>query len=150
MGSRGPLRNPNSQRGQRERRKGKRASAPRGATPEQPAWLPAEAEGTWDAVLCDLQAAGVPLQRIDGHAIAFYCTCIEGARKAAQDDDPKLVARFSRDAIAWGNLIGATPAARARMGIRPEQPEPIDPLAEAIFGDPELDAILTQPRIKRA
>ncbi|HWQ96460.1 MAG TPA: hypothetical protein VN538_00005 [Clostridia bacterium] len=68
------------------------------------------------------------MQRIDGHAIAFYVACIDGARDATRNDDAKLVARFSRDAIAWGNQIGATPAARARLGIKPpHEPDEANP-----------------------
>lgn len=108
--------------------------------PQQPDWLPASAAEGWVSVLSDLEAAGVPLQRIDGHAVAFYLICIDGAKKAAQEDDAKMLARFSRDAISWGNLIGATPAARCRMSIKGPEPDDARDLAE----------ILNQPRPRSA
>lgn len=143
MGSRGPLRQPFSRRGMKERKakntSGQMATSD-SATPERPAWLPKTAEAQWDAVLCDLQAAGVPLQRVDAHAIGFYVACVEGAREALAQGDQKTLARISRDAIAWGNLIGATPASRARLNIKPPEPRDendpwalLDPLEKALL-----------------
>jgi phage terminase small subunit len=121
--------------------KRKRALTPTGAAIERPAWLPADAVEIWNGVLEDLEDAGMSLERIDAHAIAFYASCIQGIKTATAAGDSKLVARFSRDAIAWGNQIGATPAARARLGLRSPDKKATDADQWA-----ELDAILRQPR----
>lgn len=155
MGARGPLRRPDSIRGQRERCKEAPTVEQKGIA--KPAWLADSHQDTWNRVLEGLQAAGVPLEAIDAEAVSFYVVCIDGARDAAAKDDLKLVARFSRDAIAWGNLIGATPAARARMGIKPAAP-PVRYSGGVLngqfrpgpTGDAELDAVLMRPRVRRA
>ena len=132
MGSRGPLRKPTSVRGQREKRRTKATTSPV-ARPEPltaPTWLPEAAGPTWRRVVAELRASGVSLERIDAEAIGFYVLCIEGARDAAGRNDSKLVARFSRDALQWAGQIGATPASRLRMNIKPAAPvEPDDPWA---------------------
>ena len=94
-----------------------RPARPRGRRLKHPEWLPATAAKTWRRVVDGLHQAGVDLQAIDAEAIGFFVTCIDGARDAAAASDQKLVARFSRDALAWAALIGATPAARRRMGL---------------------------------
>ena len=157
MGSRGPIASSGGIRAERARKAKLKSngatSIPKGSTPERPEWLPATATATWESVVRDLQAAGVVLAAIDAHATAFYSLCIEGARVAA-GVNPNLVARFSRDAIAWGNLIGATPAARARMGIKQEPERPGNPWRQLAAGVPstgiqELDAILSTPRVSK-
>ena len=93
-----------------------------------PAWLPAAAAPIWREVIRDLCAARVPLQAIDGHAIAMYVGLLAAAKDAAASKDAKLLARLSRDAIAWANQLGATPAARARLGLKPPaEAAPSDP-----------------------
>jgi phage terminase small subunit len=155
MGQRGPIASFGSVRSERARkRKGKMSSGatPKGSTPERPAWLPADAEAVWDAVVCDLQASGVPLAPIDGHSIALFALTILEVQKAAALGSTKTIARLGRDLIALGNLLGATPASRARMGIRtePERPEnPWRALKGFSSGNVELDAILLQPRISK-
>lgn len=116
MGSRGPLRNPFSVRGQMERHQSH--PQPAGVRPKMPPWLAEGSAATWRRVVRGLADAGVPLQRIDAEAIAFYVACIDGAADAGKKSNGRLLARLSRDAIAWSSLIGATPAARARMGIK--------------------------------
>lgn len=140
MGSRGPLRERGSTRELRERRKPRKKIG--GEAPQFPDWLPEKLEGLWDSVVTDLDAARVPLHRIDGHAIGFYVSCIQGARNAAEKGDARLLARFSRDAIAWGNLIGANPASRARLRIDAED-------SAAIDANLELEKILSAPRTLR-
>jgi hypothetical protein len=87
--------------------------------------LPSDTIPTWKNVLADLKHANVPLQRIDGHAIAFYVLCITQTQAAVLAGDTKLSARLYRDAIAWSGLIGATPASRARLSIKPA-PKPVE------------------------
>ena len=124
MGSRGPIRTPSSIRGQREAKKARQhpTVTPAGPTLERPDWLPAEAEATWNAVLADLQAAGVVLERVDAHSVGMYCLTVLEAAKAAAKGNLTMAARFGKDGIQWGNQIGATPAARMRLGIKPPRP----------------------------
>jgi phage terminase small subunit len=127
-------------------------SAPQGSTPVRPAWLPEDAAVVWDAVVSDLQSAGVPLQRIDGHSIGMFVTTILETQKAASVGATKTVARLGRDLIQWANAIGGTPAARLRMGIKADSERPGNPwqaLKGFSSGIQELDAILLQPRISR-
>ncbi len=152
MGSRGPLRSPHSVRGERERRqqrKQQRQTAPAKVL-RMPSWLPETARETWRRVLMGLREAQVPLERIDAETVGFYVLCIDGAEEAAKRGDPKMLARFSRDAITWANQIGATPAARARMGIKPEVAyDANNPWAKLRAETDELKEILNRPRQQR-
>jgi phage terminase small subunit len=124
MGLRGPLSMPGSRRSEQETRKQKRRkpSAAVVKRPAMPDWLPAEAAPTWKAVIRDLIGAAIPLERIDGHSIGWFVLCTLEASKAAAAGDAKTSARFGRDALQWAAQIGATPAARLRMNIKPEKP----------------------------
>ena len=117
MGSRGPLRNPLSIRGQRENRRARRELTPevKPVAVTMPGWLPEASRGTWERVLSGLRKASVPLQSIDGDAVGFYVACIDGMAEAMKKPDAALMARFERDAIQWANQIGASPAARALL-----------------------------------
>jgi phage terminase small subunit len=121
---------PTSIRGQREQRGEQRAQTP-SVTPRKPDWLPGTADAIWKSVIRDLKAASVPMgQRIDCHAIGMYALTILEAHKATEQGDTKLAARLGRDALQWAGQIGATPASRARLGIKPPKPEdPDDPWA---------------------
>ena len=138
MGARGPLRSPTSVRGllelQRERKAARAGSPPTLRTVAvkvpMPPWLPEQTHQTWRRILAGLRAARVPLESIDADAIGFYVVCIDGIGEAGKKSDFKSVARFERDAIVWANQIGASPAARARMGIRPAKPRVYDPWDE--------------------
>ena len=124
-GSRGPLTLATSRRGERERKKQKDAGNVIVKSPEKPDWLPPTATDIWDATIEDLEAARVPLERVDGHAIGFYVLCVCQTAQAVLAGDTKLSARLSRDAIGWAGLIGATPTSRARLGIKPQlSPKP--------------------------
>lgn len=120
-GSRGPLTAVSSRRGELARRKEKNEGDTIITAPEMPNWIPISARDLWETTLNDLEEACIPLERIDGAAIGFYVLCIVQAREAAAQKDLKLSARLNRDAIAWATQIGGTPAARARLGIKPRQ-----------------------------
>src|ERR1035437_1693018 len=124
MGSRGPIRTPSSIRGQREAKKAREhpTVTPPGPALERPGWLPEEVGPTWKRVLCDLRGAGVPLEHIDAHGVAMYCLCLREAAKAAAKGNLTRAARFGKDSIQWANQIGASPVARARLGIKPPRP----------------------------
>lgn len=129
MGQRGPLTRATSVRGQRAATKPKRleGTLTSACTPAMPSWLPEDTHETWDAVISDLEAATVPLQRIDGHCIALFVITVIETKKAANKGDAKLAARLGRDALQWANCIGATPASRARLNIAVRQPVADDP-----------------------
>lgn len=122
MGSRGPIRLATSTRGARQARLERKAPVPivEKEIPDRPDWIPPAAIPIWEATIADLQRTDVPLERIDGSAIAFYVLCIHGAREALAADDSRMLARMGRDALQWANAIGATQAARSRMGIKPK------------------------------
>ena len=75
-GTRGPLTIATSRRGERQRRQQKNKGETIVRSPEKPDWLPLAATGIWDATIEDLEDARVPLERIDGQAIALYVLCI--------------------------------------------------------------------------
>lgn len=109
---------------------------PRGDTPACPEWLSAEAKGTWQSLLDGLLAAEIPIRAIDTYAIAMAANCLTAvavwtARGASPDlgteaqmNVSRMVQRFQADAEGWLDKIGATPAARMRMGIKgPSKPK---------------------------
>lgn len=120
-GTRGPLTAVTSRRGERERRNESKAGEPVITMPERPDWLPTGAIGTWDAVIADLEAARVPLEHIDQSAIGMFVACVHGTSEAIAAGDLKLAARLNRDCLQWANAVGASPQARARLGIKPQQ-----------------------------
>ena len=138
MGQRGPLRVPTSVRGERERRKRAVTRTEKPATcPAMPDWLPKPARPQWAQTVADLEAAGVVLEAADSQAIAMYVLSVHEAQIAANladqagSDRDRLAylakaARFGRDALQWGQQIGATPAARARMNVKPPKPSDDD------------------------
>src|SRR5437868_5603775 len=121
MGIRGPLRMPNSRRGERERRRNTGKSAPEPFTrPELPKWLPEPAAPFWNQLVENLEAAKVPLERCDSEALAMYALAVYETQKAAHlaegatTDVLRLKfmsqsARFGRDALNWSSQLGATP-----------------------------------------
>ena len=126
MGSRGPLRQPDSRRGAAEM-PGFRTDAPE--LPDPPVWLNAKSRVLFESLVEDLAAARVPIKRVDAHAIGQAAQCIEQAQHwarkqkrakttAAIADCAKLAARYQRDVMQWLAVICATPAARARIGLR--------------------------------
>jgi len=133
MGSRGPLRNPDSRRGSRELA-GITPDAPE--APVTPAWLSAAARKIFLGLVSDLIAARVPVKRVDAHAVAMTAHAITEAqawarrerrvRKIEQKlDCSRMAARFQRDAEKLLNVICATPSSRARIGLRStESPKP--------------------------
>lgn len=138
-GSRGPLTRATSIRGERERQREKQrawkepksATAKKGARLQMPAWIPEASRATWRRVVAGLHAANVGLEKIDGEAIGLYAACLDGAAQALKAGDTKSLTRFERDAIAWAGQIGATPAARARMGVKPQKAaDPDNPWAQ--------------------
>jgi hypothetical protein len=124
-GSRGPLTLASSRRGERERKLEKTKGEVIVRIPERPAWLPLQAGDLWEATLGKLLDARIPLERVDGHAIAMFVMCVHETAGAVAAGDSKLIAKLSRDTITWSGLIGANPTSRARLGIKPQlSPKP--------------------------
>ena len=85
----------------------------------KPGWLPASVDQIWSDIVRDLAEANVPLQQIDAHAIGMYCLVILEAVKAAERGDARAAARLGRDGLQWAGILGASPAGRARLNIKP-------------------------------
>lgn len=141
MGSRGPLRNPSSIRGLKEAKATRPVPVPVESSaadsgPILPDWLPEACKPFCLRIATDLAAAKVPLERADSDAIGMYALALYECQRAAafaeaaetdagKQDFLGKVARFARDAQSWANQIGATPASRARMNIKPVPPKPL-------------------------
>lgn len=130
MGSRGPLRKPNSVRGQRE---GLSPVLPIPERPECPAWLPAKLRPRFDELVRQAEAAGVPTKTGDGALFAQAAALEASLAEAYKAGDMALVNRVSRSLLPVLQAIGLTPQSRMRMGVRGEKAETVDPLDEAFF-----------------
>jgi hypothetical protein len=121
----GILRQPDSVRATREG--GVRFDAPESVL--APAWLPSDAVKQFDILVKDLMQASVPIKQADNNAIACCAQCLTELaywtkqKKNAKTietriDCSKLIARYQRDSQKWLETICATPAARARIGLK--------------------------------
>lgn len=148
MGQRGPIRNPNSRRGQQEILKRQKVAAvetttdsvpgysasgpvsPPGNLPTCDACLPRRVREIYQNLVIDLAGAKVPIKQIDSHAITMAARCLEAVERvekiAAAGDTPmervlacmKMAAGYGKDLQRWLELICATPGARARIGLK--------------------------------
>ena len=159
MGARGPLRDPNSRRGQAEAVAVHRINLDdtiavvgpsaqtrqtQGYHPVCPTGLPQRVAELWQEIVDNLMEAKVPVKQIDMYAISQAARCLAGAERAdALMDDPtldgkghlaalKLGQQFGKDLVQWLTLIGATPAARARIGIKASPDKPKGTLAKIL------------------
>jgi hypothetical protein len=107
-------------------------------------WLSRAAKAIFLELVDDLTAAGVAIAKADGHAIGMAAVCLAGVADAAREMQKarrlerkqptqklaakyqraaqaagRTLARLERDSQTWLVAIAATPAARARLGIRP-------------------------------
>jgi hypothetical protein len=140
----GPLRNPNSRRGQAEIRKRQRlmqaeALARPDATPlpvpvgDLPACdpkLPRAVREKYANLVINLAAAKVPVKQVDADAITMAARCLaavdmwgaielDGEQPVEQRNSAsRNRASAGKDLIQWLQLICATPAARARIGLK--------------------------------
>jgi hypothetical protein len=97
-----------------------------------PRWLSESGQDMWHSLVADLTTAGVAIQDIDAHAIAMAAYCLAAVAELGESEkEPslslsarlgisKLVQKYQSNSQSWLEKIGATPAARGRMGIRPE------------------------------
>lgn len=162
MGLRGPLRSPNSRRGQQEIRKAQRlaeqtqkqvetpkvitAASPvaAGDLPTPPACFSRSQAETFNNLVIDLLAAKVPLKRVDGHSIAMAVRCISAIEDAesivnsgeANFDQrlaaSRLVYQHSSSLKDWLDRICATVPTRARIGLKAQPEKKAGPLAALI------------------
>jgi len=148
MGQRGPVRNPNSRRGQAEIRKQQRLTAVNGPStsggspsidtpanlPTCDKCLPRRVQEIYRNLVIDLAGANVPIKQIDSHAVTMAARCLEAVERAealAEEDSPaevklaalRLQGQYSKDLIQWLQLICATPGARARIGMKGTEPK---------------------------
>lgn len=141
MGLRGPLRDPNSRRGQQEMRK--RLSvvgAPAKPVPvlvandDLPACdplLPPRVQEIYGKLVAELAGAKVPVKQIDAHVIVMAARAmatVENWEAVELDAEQDALVRISagrlkqaasKDLIQWLQLICATPGSRARIGLKP-------------------------------
>src|ERR1017187_6705812 len=96
MGQRGPVRNPNSRRGQSEIRRRQQLEATSGAkgTPAAAAssaplelptcdkCLPRRVQEIYQNLVIDLAGAKVPIKQIDSHAITMATRCLDSVEQA--------------------------------------------------------------------
>ncbi len=123
-----------------------------GPLPSCPAGLPARVEEIWRALLDEMLAAQVPVAAIDSHAITQTARCLHAAevaeemyedRREKEEGGPDYKARLAALSLAekygnqllkWLDKIGATPASRTRLGIKPV-PEKKESALERILKD---------------
>lgn len=114
MGAHGPLRDPNSVRGLREADKAP-AELPTPESPVPPTWLKARVRKIFDQLVTEAVNGGVPTKACDGHMFAMAAQCTLDYQQAK---DAAARARIGRDLEKFYDVIGATPKARLRMGIK--------------------------------
>jgi len=108
-------------------------------------WLPRKAKLVFEQLVDDLTESGVSITRADTHALSMASLCLDSVANAAKDEasarrllgsktaTSRLVARAKkeaasaarnmmraeRDAQTWLGMLAATPASRAKLGIKP-------------------------------
>ena len=120
-----------------EKKRRKRETPENVEPPKMPSDLPSGAKAIWRTLIPQLVRAAVPLRRVDAAVIAAYCTCLAQAHEmeqlaeteAAISQKVKLL-RFAkalrRDAVAYGDRLGVSPASRLRLGVanlKPPRPD---------------------------
>lgn len=123
MGFRGPLRDPNSERGQREGLLVINAENAPAERLKPPKWLSAAQKKLFRELEEQLVAAEVPLKQLDAYAVAMAAKTLELASREA---DAAKFARLGRDSLAWMAACGATVKSRAQLGIRPRAKAKVD------------------------
>jgi P27 family predicted phage terminase small subunit len=130
MGLKGKLRQPGSVRAEREG--GTFIDAPEHI--DAPKFLSKKAKAQFKKLVAELIGAGVPVKQLDCNAIAITAhtvvSCGEWLEREALAESladklkcSKEITRYARDLQKWLDMIGATPAARLRLGLKREQPK---------------------------
>jgi len=106
--------------------------------------LPRRVREIYQNLVVDLLGAKVPIKQIDSHAITMAARClasVEAAESIAHNGEAtadqrlgalRLAGQFGKDLVQWLQLICATPAARARIGLRPAPEKKMGPLAKIL------------------
>lgn len=138
MTSRGPLRDPDSVRGLKDGG-GQRVELPNPERPSCPKWLRKKAAELFEQLVDEAVSGGVPTKGCDAHIFAMAAQCTLDYQAAK---DPAARARIGRDLEKFYDVIGATPKARLRMGIkgRPAAQSKTAKLL-AIAGGPKTESI---------
>lgn len=123
--SKGILRQPGSVRAEREG--GVHFDEPESVV--APEWLGPNQQSAFHTLVDELAQAKVPIKQIDVHAIANVAYTIASIAEWAQREQEataikdkiecsKQVTRFQRDCQKWLEVLCASPAARARIGMK--------------------------------
>ena len=160
------MRDPNSVRGRREAERAARLAnlspidvgkAPQlvhseGVALVCPEGLPESVAAIWRSLVDDLIAAKVPIKSVDSHAIVMAARCMDTVRQAEQmSGNSKLEAKLRLDAMRLGNQAGrdlqkwlemicATPASRARIGVKGDPEKKMGPLAQILAAKQAMKA----------
>ena len=145
MGLRGPVRDPDSRRGTRERKAAHEIEDPQVAQDVQ-VTFPQDlgtVQEIFDEVTRQLMAANVPLRQVDAYAIKLVATTELAIRKLdtvieAPDQDHKVLtsaitgqALLCRDQMRYLEKICATPGARIRI-VKPAPKKSDNPSLKAL------------------
>lgn len=134
MTTRGPLRQPDSVRGLKEG-----VEVPRPEAIEAPTWLKKRAREVFAKLVAEAIDGGVPTKACDAHIFAMAAQCTVDYQTAR---DAMARARIGRDLEKFYDVIGATPKARLRMGLKGKpaaQSKTAKLLAMVKAGTPEAD-----------
>jgi hypothetical protein len=96
---------------------------------DAPTWLTSAANIEFQNLVKDLTAANVPLKQADTNGLAMAASCIANVavwtKRETDADNLKdqlkcsvLVARYQADFQKWVAVIGASPKARAQIGVQ--------------------------------
>lgn len=114
MTSRGPLRQPGSVRGLKEG-----VELPSPESIPAPKWLKKRAQEVFLKLVAEAIDGGVPTKACDSHIFAMAAQCTVDYQTAK---DAAARARIGRDLEKFYDVIGATPKARLRMGLKGKPP----------------------------
>lgn len=125
MGTRGLQRQPGSVRAEREG--GIALDAPEPIT--VPRWLTPNSKKEFKRLVADLTSANVPIKQADSQLIGITASILAGViewtAKEQEADNlkdqlacAKQVAHYQRDVQKWLDMCGASPASRARLGLK--------------------------------
>lgn len=118
MGLKGPLRDPDSVRGQREGAGNINAPTIESQVPVPPAWLAVKEKRLFEQLIDDAQRAGIPVLAIDSHAYAMVSRLMLQAQK---EKDGNTLARIMRSLLPWMQAAGLNALGRARLGVKREK-----------------------------
>lgn len=120
MTERGPIRQPDSVRGIKENG-GVPRETPHPERPRKPEHLSDEVRAIFDELVMDAMECGIPTKGIDSHIFVIAAGLLHDIRTT---ENEKVRARSEKRLTDVLDLIGGTPKARLRMGIRKPTAKP--------------------------